>query len=552
MSGRIPYGSEGVATRAPPLRRVDLCVAGVLVGAAIVPLWVGRWLPFLDLPQHLGLAAIVSRLGDPAAGYQRWYALGPIVTPYWGYLAPMRLLAAALPIEIASKVLLSLYAAAVPLAAGWVLRGFGRDPRWAVFTLPLVYNTNVFFGFASFVVSIPVFLVALGLTDRYLSSDRPSGGATAAVAAAAAIVFLCHAQTYLLYGLCTLVLAAIHARRGRWIARGLAFLPSVVLFAAWAVPAFLVHGGPRPVAHTVHYQTYGSLRHLGARYEPLGEILSRIPERTVGSFNDGSDQVLAAAALVALLLAVALAHGDGSDRGRGGRAAIAARRGELLTIVVLASYLLLPMEVAGQWYLAPRYLVFAALLAPSFVRGPVTGRGLLLSGAAVIGILSLANVAEKIRAFQGQVGPYERIEAVLEPGGRVLGLPFDNGSLGPVRQWPFLHWAAYYQVHPGGDVGFSFAGLPSIPVTYLPGAQAPHPYEWRPDQFDWDSMGSHYDYFLVRGVPGGAGGRALEAHAVVIRRAGEWSLWTPRESTGKRSARAPRQAPGATPRGMGP
>lgn len=533
MTGEAqPEGSELAAGHPAPLSRREWCLTAVLLGAAVAPLWVGRWLPVLDLPQHLGLAAIVARLGDAPGGLSRWYEMGPRLTPYWGYLAPMRALALALPLEIASKVLLSLYAAAVPLAAGWLLRELGRDPRWAVFSLPLVYGTNFFFGFEPFIVSTPVFLAALALTDRHLRSGLPAPRWALAAGAAAAAVFLCHVQTYLLYGLCTIVLAAVHARRGRWWLRTAALAPSVALFCAWAVPAFL-RGGPVPVAHTVHYRSYGTVGRLGAKYESAREVLARIPERTVGAFNDGSDQALGAAAFVALLLAVALARADGAPAAR--RPLAAARRGELLAVVVLAAALLLPVEIAGQWYLAPRYLAFAALLAPAFVRGPAGDRRAVLAVAAAIGVAAFANVAVKVRAFQRQVAGYEAVAARLEPGRRLLGLPFDDGARGPLRLWPLLHWAAYYQVSPGGDVGFSFAGLPSIPVVYRPGMQAPHPYEWRPDQFEWSTMGRFYDYFLVSGVPRGAGGRDLAAHARVLQTAGAWSLWVPRDA--ERTAR---------------
>jgi hypothetical protein len=111
----------------------------------------------------------------------------------------------------------------------------------------------------------------------------------------------------------------------------------------------------------------------------------------------------------------------------------------------------------------------------------------------------------------------------------VLGLPFDNGAAGPVRTWPLLHWACWEQIVAGGDVGFSFAGLPSIPVRYRPGMQAPHPYEWRPEEFDWAAMGEFYDAFLVSGVPRGRGGEELRRNAVVVAKAGIWTLWRARE-----------------------
>ena len=97
-----------------------------------------------------------------------------------------------------------------------------------------------------------------------------------------------------------------------------------------------------------------------------------------------------------------------------------------------------------------------------------------------------------------------------------------------MRLWPFLHFACYEQVLAGGDAGFSFAGLPSIPVRYRPGMQAPHPYEWRPDQLDWATMGGAYDAFLVSGSPRGRGGAELTRHAEPVVGAGPFTLWKPR------------------------
>jgi hypothetical protein len=120
----------------------------------------------------------------------------------------------------------------------------------------------------------------------------------------------------------------------------------------------------------------------------------------------------------------------------------------------------------------------------------------------------------------------------MEPGKRVMNLMFDNGARGPVRWWPLLHAGCYYQVRRGGDVSFSFAGLPSIPVSYRPGMQAPHPNEWAPQQFQWASMGRSYDYFLVHGRPWpGTDAARLAQWADLVAKAPSpagapaWELW---------------------------
>jgi hypothetical protein len=115
----------------------------------------------------------------------------------------------------------------------------------------------------------------------------------------------------------------------------------------------------------------------------------------------------------------------------------------------------------------------------------------------------------------------------MEPGGRALGLIFDRGEGGPVNRPVLMHFAAYYPALRGGDVGFSFAGLPAIPVRYRPGSQAPHPSEWRPQDFRWETMGQHYDYFLVNGTARGDAER-LGEHTDLVAEEGGWRLWARR------------------------
>ena len=520
-------------------RWAEPVIAAALLAAVAAPFWAGRFLPFLDLPQHLGLAAVVAH-HDPGSALARYYEIDPHVTPYWGYYGAMWLLARALPLELANRLLFTAYAVGIPLGAAYLLASFGRDRRWAVLTLPLVFNTNLFFGFATFLLSIPLFLVALALSERHLAGDRVRARHALPLALAAALVFLFHAQTYLLLGLCVLILLAVHAPRGlsSLAARVAPYLPSLALFGAWFWRSFVAPVRTAVEEHTVHHRTYGGVGGLGAGYEPWRVVVAKMPERLFGSFNDRSDARIALVLLA--LFAVALAAGYGKappaarrgegDEIRGGvRRFFLIHRTDVLVLALLASYLFVPMEITGQWYINPRHLVFAALALPLLLAAPARRwRTGLVAAGVVVALLASGNAFAKVRAFQRQVGDFGAVAAALPPGGRVLGLPFDNGSGGPVRFWPFLHWGCWEQILAGGDVGFSFAGLPSIPVRYRPGMQAPHPYEWRPDQFVWATMGPRYDAFLVSGTPRGRGGDELRRHADVVARGGAFTLWKAR------------------------
>jgi len=501
--------------------RAERALAALLLLAGAAPFWAGRFLPLLDLPQHLGLASVIARYSDPGTGFSRTYAVSGALEPYWGYLAPMWILTRVLPLELANRLLFSAWAVALPLSVAFALFSLGRDWRWGAFALPLVWQANLFFGFAPFLLSMPLLFAALGLAAGDLAAESPRASRGALLAALAAALELAHAQTFLLFGLLVLGLLAAEWRGVRWAVWRLApYAPALALFGAWFCPTFLWNPAPTALlAHTVNYRAFGSLGHLGAVFEPKAETLARAPERLWEPYSDGSGAAAGVAWTLLFALAVALAGpaapgpGGPADRGGGLGAALRTHRGEWLAVLSLACYALLPAQVAGQWYLNARYLAFAALLAPTFLASKVEGfRRFFVGAAAALALLSDANAAQKVRAFQRQVGDFPRLLERMEPGKRALGLVFDRGLASPIRQPLFLHFAAYYQALRGGDVGFSFAGLPAVPVRYRPGQQAPHPGEWAPQDFRWDEMGASYDYFLVRGVPQGEAAR-LGEHA---------------------------------------
>ena len=67
-----------------------LLVLGVAM--AMIPLWVPRLLPLLDLPNHLAAITIWNNYHSPKWGFQRFYDLNTPLVPYWGYYFPVHTL----------------------------------------------------------------------------------------------------------------------------------------------------------------------------------------------------------------------------------------------------------------------------------------------------------------------------------------------------------------------------------------------------------------------------------------------------------------------------
>src|SRR5947208_11183100 len=104
-----------------------LYAAALLVG--IIPLWVTRHLPMVDLPQHLHLISVLHRLDDASTLYPRLFESRGELNPYLGYYHLVSLLNWLLPLEAANKVFLSAVVAGLPLSLAFLLRSVCR-PEW--------------------------------------------------------------------------------------------------------------------------------------------------------------------------------------------------------------------------------------------------------------------------------------------------------------------------------------------------------------------------------------------------------------------------------------
>ena len=134
------------------------------VAIAMLPLWVPRLLPFLDLPNHLAAISIWNHYHVPEWGYQKYYLLSTPLVPYWGYYFPVHVLSYIFQIETANKVFLSFYAASIPFSVALAAKQFNRNPWVSILSLPFIFNYNLMYGFISYCAGLPCMLV--GLVDE--------------------------------------------------------------------------------------------------------------------------------------------------------------------------------------------------------------------------------------------------------------------------------------------------------------------------------------------------------------------------------------------------
>lgn len=218
--------------------------------AAAAPILAVRYMPFLDMPEHVAAMATLSRMIFSLEAHEP-YVLAVGSTQYLLHHVAGALLTRALGDAIlANQILLAAIAIAWPLSFRSLLSALRRDERLALFAPAVFFDRALLFGFLPYIASVPLFFFALAVFVR--SRHRPSARSTVAVAVFAMVLFATHLSSYVLFvGIVVTasVFSYLRKRRGL-VAHALALAPSAILAFAWWTRGALSSGYER-AAHDV-------------------------------------------------------------------------------------------------------------------------------------------------------------------------------------------------------------------------------------------------------------------------------------------------------------
>lgn len=484
---------------------------------ALVPLWLPRFLPLLDMPDHLDAIAIWHRYHDASWGYSSYYNLNLIPVPYWGYFLPVHLLSYLLPIEVANKVYLSAYALLLPASLAWLAQQMGRSRWLSLFAFPLVFNMNFSYGFITFCAGLVVMTFALVVLDRFL--EAPSQRRGVALALLSLLLYTTHVLPWMFFGVASLVLVFCHGWHPRRMAAAMALeVPSLLL---------ALYGFHRSANGTTAVQQ-GPL-HYEAKGEEILNRLQQIPLRVITGWPDNrAFWILIALALVwtALLLTARTDEHDTEARRHG-----FAYRLELVVLLAAAAYLFLPMHLlhpVDLWMIGGRFLTVVALFGAILPHGGVVGRRrLLLMPVILLSAYYPLAMARQWKQFDRRAASFRRLMRHVERGASTLVLVEGDGTDPSVsfEAVPYLQFHAYAQYLSGGydpwalDTGF--------PYYTKPGAALPAPRWKHPETFSFDQQGIHYDYIMTKGewTDHAVFGPDDSARAPLIATDGDWRLY---------------------------
>ncbi len=521
------------ATLSPRLPRLLYALA---LFFGVLPLWAGRHLPMVDLPQHLHLISVLHRLDDPTTLYPQVFAARAELTPYLGYYYLVHLLSWLFPLELANRLFLTAYVAGMAGGMAFLLRSL-KHPVWpSLLALPFAYGDSFAWGFVNYCSALPLAFVCCGLFVRAIqdSDARRRMNWAAGLAACLVAVLLFHVQAFAFLGL-ALPFLLLTTRgptddpadwkalvRARWPAL-VGVLPGVVLFLVWVVGRL---GEPAQVEYGAAWKAWGPmLSEQNLFFKTYAQNRAELLQVVANQLRDGSDRYAFYGALAVAGLGWMLGL---APRTRGEHQEGRIERFRLLGLgaIALALYFLLPFDIRGyMYYLNTRFahLAFPLLLAavpPLRLRPQLA----MTAAGALVALILGVNLGQGFRRFNDEAAALDRLAPLTGERPRVMGLIY-NAFSAAVSHPVYLHSAAFLARERGGLTNFSFARTPHSPIRYQGEPPPTFPSEWQPQAFRWNAHGQAYDHFLLKGIsPEQQFGSLLGAELVVVSQSGPFSL----------------------------
>jgi hypothetical protein len=438
-----------------------------LIGAALLlPVWLVRYPPLLDYPNHLARSFVLAHLNDPAFHFRGFYRAewGPY--PYLGMDLALITLQRILSVEVAGKVFLSLCVLAVPLAAWWFIRQAnpGHDAL-ALWGLLLAYNTFFIEGFLNFQLGLAFCFVTMGMWLRYL--EHPTKKRWLAVLVLATATYFVHLIAFVLTGFTVLAYTTADRRRLRDVCQaGALFAPGVVLYSLSGIAP---SNGTELYFRDWTEKYYDGLTALRHGYSPRLETLT----------------------LWVIVICVVLAWVRNSE--------FRVQRPWVWVFAgLLVLYCALPDEVGNSWDIdvrvVPVLFVMLLVLAKLGQRQRIVAVAVLLLFA-----IRTADVARNFVAKQAELSGMVQAVRALPRDARLLPLINENNDDDPLQRL-YLHFWAYSIIERGAVAPYLFDLRGQTALRTTEEIYIPH----RPlkDPLDWYSVKRDYDYAWVYDFPG--------------------------------------------------
>jgi hypothetical protein len=488
-------------------------VIALMTTLALCPLWLVRFLPLQDYPQHLLLAHMLHTHNNPAFDYNKNFVFHFRPAPYVTFYALVLLFSQFLSPEIAGKVVMSLYVVLVAALAVRLARSSKAYPAasWVPLLLfPFAFNQHYFLGFTNYILSVPLLIFTLRDHERLASGASGVRPVMRHVLWQLALL-LSHPFTFLTYVLFAVLGAMLFDRKTPGFKRALlAPLASLLVLSLWFFAM-------RSTSGTLVNTAFQPLRWFSFARNFNYYAFMFTGMRSLENIETGSALLWA---LIFLILIGAILAAPREQH-------IVRKRYLLFFILATLAVFVLPFARYDYTFLNLRFASVSYFLLPVClvdVRLKSVWKWIFIICVAALMTISAAKQVRISREVEEVLPLVEKIP----PNSVILPLVFNNNSaeLDPSFFDTHLHVHNYYHIIVGGGLNPFIPSQPIHPVRYKPRAIPPSPPQYSPNQFNWRTYGQYYDYFLLRDPPESAEPlRQIARHAVFVASSGKWLLF---------------------------
>jgi hypothetical protein len=460
----------------------------------------------VDLPEHAAQVALLHNLRSPGFQFSHLFWVNWF-TPYlFGYML-VYALAPLFGIVTASKIVVAVAVAALPISTVLLIDETGADRFWALLTIPAMYGFSYSWGFLNFLVATPIGLLFLVLVMRH--AKKPTFRSTTCVALFAILLFFSHALTYLFFAAIAGLYVSLETRSLRQVVTAITPVAAAIPLAAlWYLRTKVDPGAQDPVFWDLGWISSFDPHLWGGR-------LTGFFPRLLGVWPVSLSILLGAA-----LVAVPFLAG-----------ARLSKRASVWTPLAVCIVVIMVGPTGGHsgWALSQRFTVFALPFFAIGLEKPNVPRPAWRAATVFLLLAWICTIVAGVVRYDAEVRGFQEVLSAMKPDQRVLSLMFmQDTKTSPVPV--FVHFPAWYSATKRGVVDMNFAVFPVALVRYQPAvlSQTPLFSEWSPQAFRWrEWRGDSYRYFVVH-APVDLGYRLFAwapCTVTLVAQSGNWWLY---------------------------
>jgi hypothetical protein len=451
------------------IRRNALASVVILLSALglLLPIWSVRFPPLLDYPNHLASSFVLAHLHSASYNFAHYYSGQWGLKPYITTDFLMGALGRVVPPLVAGKLVLSLGALGLPLAAWFFLRQVNPGEDAVAFWF-LLAGHNIFFryGFVGFYCSLGLIFFTLALWLRLLKN--PSAGRWIAACIVLTATYFTHIMGFIFTGLIIGIYSLTRPRLHEWFRSAAIFLPGFICYflSSRVVEKQADGAGFRTLADKL--DTFWLIMHGNSHRLDQISIAAVVALFFFGwllnrEFHLQWRWLVVAASLLVAYIAMPVSYGDGYD--------IDIRALPVLFVILFATVRL------GRrgWKLAPlALLIFAA---------------------------RTYDVTKYFRSVQPELAGLAQAFTVTTPNARVLPIVAGPDE-DPILQY-YAHFWAYGTIERGWFSPYLFQDPGLLPLNILVDTYTLDGF-WDlsyNEKVNWAQVRADYDYVYAYDVP---------------------------------------------------